>query len=648
MAAPIVYCVVSNIPASFRSADLRNYFSQFIESGGFACFHYRHRPELLQVGEVQKPCGTGQGGEKAAGKPGPFPAGEAGGLVDRTPRTRCCLATVQADRVERFMKMYSGTQWVDPDGNWLGSCCVIRRVRVSSETDPNSFPYRTKKELKNKKAQSEIFTHDDLRRLPELNPPALMPNGNVGTPVKVFLELIQACRLPPRLIKKLGLKFPKTGSNRRYGNVPFEYWDTETIEEEEAVYTATGAEISGRGTSPVGNQKKLAKEIKSNEQNEQRNEEEEEEEDDDDEGEESHSDDVNRENAKKNLNCISPSRIKRQRDANINRALVIVVSSSHSANELHLAIDHNCMGGGCRHQILQLLLSKSCFIVRLKCADYTRNLMDKIKGRHRALDSSVWICAAWRKLKKHLTVKGSCCFKFSNVLISLEQDNDTCEEWERHEALHEDVTNQERTEERLFEEEIELKWEKGGSGLVFYTDAQYWQEEKGDFDEQTADDWDVDMSIYYDKDGGDKDARDYVQMRLEQRLREGLEDGSVTNQRIGNFEQYTKGIGRKVMEKQGWKEGLGLGSCSSGMAEALDAEGQNPKCRRGLGYHGEKLQTFVGKKRRREAEVVISTIYDQPEEIDRGDSLLRRQPPTSMKYRPEVTFVRRSADSKQM
>ena len=41
------------------------------------------------------------------------------------------------------------------------------------------------------------------------------------------------------------------------------------------------------------------------------------------------------------------------------------------------------------------------------------------------------------------------------------------------------MTRQERTTERLFEEEIELKWEKGGSGLVFYTDAQFWQEEEG-------------------------------------------------------------------------------------------------------------------------------------------------------------------------
>lgn len=84
-----------------------------------------------------------------------------------------------------------------------------------------------------------------------------------------------------------------------------------------------------------------------------------------------------------------------------------------------------------------------------------------------------------------------------------------------------------------------------------------------DFDEQTADDWDVDMSIYYDKgmcaffslsspwpglfnsallhtDGGDMDARDSVRMRYEKRLRDGLEDTSGYNQSIGSFERFTK------------------------------------------------------------------------------------------------------------
>lgn len=38
------------------------------------------------------------------------------------------------------------------------------------------------------------------------------------------------------------------------------------------------------------------------------------------------------------------------------------------------------------------------------------------------------------------------------------------EDWERHEALQHDDH-----EEYLYEQEIELKWEKGGSGLVFWT-----------------------------------------------------------------------------------------------------------------------------------------------------------------------------------
>lgn len=41
-------------------------------------------------------------------------------------------------------------------------------------------------------------------------------------------------------------------------------------------------------------------------------------------------------------------------------------------------------------------------------------------------------------------------------------------------------------------------------------------------------------------DGGDMDARDYVRIRYEKRLREGLEDTSGHNQSIGSFERFTK------------------------------------------------------------------------------------------------------------
>ena len=52
------------------------------------------------------------------------------------------------------------------------------------------------------------------------------------------------------------------------------------------------------------------------------------------------------------------------------------------------------------------------------------------------------------------------------------------------------------------------------------------------------------MSIYYEKDGGDKDARDFATMRRDMRRREGVEDLTIAGQsfenKIGAFEQHTK------------------------------------------------------------------------------------------------------------
>uniref|UniRef100_A0A383Z5U6 G patch domain-containing protein 3 n=1 Tax=Balaenoptera acutorostrata scammoni TaxID=310752 RepID=A0A383Z5U6_BALAS len=496
-----VYLIVSGIPAELRSAQLRSYFSQFREQRdcGFLCFHYRHRPERAPpqaaTDSILTPIRQGLGQTS-------LNDARTLSTQDSAPaqtRTCCCVISVRGPtQAQRFLRMYSGRRWLDSQGTWLPGRCLIRRLRLPTEASGlDSFPFKTRKELQSRKAESEAFTLADLRQLPELNPPVLMPSGNVGTPLRVFLELIRACRLPPRIITQLQLQFPKTGSSRRYGNVPFKYEDSETVEQEELVYTAEGEEIP-QGTC-------LA-DVPANPCGEPEEEEEEE--------EESHSDD----------------------------------------------------------------------------------------------------------------------------------DDDRGEEWERHEALHEDVTRQERTTERLFEEEIELKWEKGGSGLVFYTDAQFWQEEEGDFDEQTADAWDVDMSVYYDADGGDKDARDSVRIRLERRLRDGQEAGSVIGHQMGTFERHTKGIGRKVMERQGWAEGQGLGSGCSGVPEALDSDGQHPRCKRGLGYHGEKLQPFGQPKRPRGTGLgLISTIYDEPLPQDQGESLLRRQPPTSMKFRTDMAFVRGSS-----
>lgn len=161
----------------------------------------------------------------------------------------------------------------------FGKRCVITATSdlFVILSDDGSFPYKTKYEQRHRVSFTECFTEADLKSLSELNPPALMQNGNVGTPVKVFLQLIQSCRLPPRLIRKLGLTFPKTSSNRRYGNVPFQYQDSWTLPAiEETVLTAAGHEISGPGAfaAPPSGRRKLADHTETTETDEPQKEEE--------------------------------------------------------------------------------------------------------------------------------------------------------------------------------------------------------------------------------------------------------------------------------------------------------------------------------------------------------------------------------------
>ncbi|CAF1108849.1 unnamed protein product [Brachionus calyciflorus] len=225
---------------------------------------------------------------------------------------------------------------------------------------------------------------------------------------------------------------------------------------------------------------------------------------------------------------------------------------------------------------------------------------------------------------------------------------DELEDWERHESLHDDVTKQDRTSPYLFEDEIELKWEKGGSGLVFYTDENFWKDyENKDFDAETADDWDLDMRVYYEGDG-DKDAVDLIEMRKQDMLRNGVKrdliDDFKNSKQLNSFKKFKKqekndkkyleinSFARRQMEKFGWKEGQSIGlPVRSGLREPLDAsDGKNPLDKSGFGYHGEKIDKNyliqLKKERdlrlRRESDFFIGSKYDT--NLNKPDSLLTR------------------------
>lgn len=321
------FVLVSNIPSGFHSSDLRNFFSDFVESEKFHCFHFRHRPQSEIL--VLKPAIRNlQDDQKKLQKIG---------SKYLTANPVCCILRCEnvREKVE-IVKKYHFQHWIDGKDNMLSERCVIVVVKLDPSLESSVIP----SVLATPSKVEVVLSKDKVENMMELKPPMLMPKGNIGTPTKYFLNLINTCQLPSKLIGKLGLRFTKSKSNRKYGSVPFDYGTT-----------------------------------------------------------------VSR-------NC--KEEIDHQITANTNA----------------------------------------------KASDFTEDLNEKLDEEE--------------------------------------------EEWDRHEALHNDVTEQERNKERLFEEEEEVVWEKGGPGIVWYTDAQIWREAEGDFDEQTADDWDVDFSVYHEKDGGDK------------------------------------------------------------------------------------------------------------------------------------------------
>lgn len=327
--------MIFNIPPTFHVSDLRSFFSSAIESEKFfKCFHFRHRPQKELVRELKIN----------------FPSQDSSKTVTYSKSPMFSKALVQDavcsiveclgnDSMALFLKRYHFENWTTGFSTILLARCIIAEVVVVN--DSVSLPYDTL-QISNSKVLLQMPA-DKCKSMIEFSPPMLMPKGNVGTPMQHFKNLIRRCQLPSKMIKKLGLNFPKQ-KTRKYGHVHYDYGSNQT--------NSTGGELKDL----------LA-----------------------------------------NAEAHSPSHATTSHTQRVN-----------------------------------------------------------------------------------------------------EPTDEEEEEWDRHENLHDDVDEQSRAKERLYEEEMEVVWEKGGPGLVWYTDAQYWKQQAGDFDEETSDDWDVDYSVYFEENGGDK------------------------------------------------------------------------------------------------------------------------------------------------
>ncbi|GAU97754.1 hypothetical protein RvY_08994 [Ramazzottius varieornatus] len=501
-----VLLLIRNIPLQFHSKDLRAFFSSAIEQDTFACFQYRHRPEKIDESTFKDP---------ESAKSQSVGSSEAS---KKEKKTFCCFVKVRSVRISELVR-YNGQNWTSEKQQLLPSRCHIVHIKMAGDVEgtaearmlKQSSKYLTRAERRAEQQyhlQFQSLREADVDALIEMKPPPLFPQGNVGTPTKYFLQLIQRCSMPSSLIGRLGLKFPKGLKNRKFGQVSFDYGSERRYD-------------GGEG---------------------------------DDEEEEEGNNEIPR------------------------------VDSSFDES----------------HQPL-----------------------------------------VWFEKKKH----------GDNA-----QGEDELEDWERYEASNDDVTTHERNKERLFEDEAEVVWEKGGPGIVWNMDANFWKEQAGgsDLDEAT-DDFDVDTSQYYEPESdrpGDKDARDYMQIRRESTMRGGT-SGSLFRQSApgtssrkvseGEFGKY--GIGQHVLEKHGWTKGEGVGKWRKGIVDPLEGEGQLPHQKQGLGFYGDALSRRGPPDRGRQmpeisrqamlepgqSGVLITSKYDAK---DTGDTLKQRADHSRLKYRP--------------
>ena len=209
------YVLVSNIPPSLHTSDLRKFFTDFVETEKFTCFHYRHRPEKGKVSESVEVGAPGASRELS------YSAKTCGRVHSTQTKTgervsNCCIVQLSPRHVSKFLSKYHRKHWLDSREEEMPACCFVSKVKMPD--------WGSEQNVVADDSESVTYVRSDLLNLPELKPPNLMPRGNVGTSTKYFLQAIKECRLPARLVGKLKLEFPQS-RNRKFGSVPFDYDD---------------------------------------------------------------------------------------------------------------------------------------------------------------------------------------------------------------------------------------------------------------------------------------------------------------------------------------------------------------------------------------------------------------------------------------
>jgi len=139
-----VYAFIANIPSFYHSADLRNYFSQFTEQGGFDCFHFRHRPETVRSHTDSTDthlCDSDAGGQQASSPVNGDKSSDKSSAVIQRGKRFCCVVRLRQSKFVELVRMYHRKCWLDRKGESIRSLCYISKIKVADDADgENVFP----------------------------------------------------------------------------------------------------------------------------------------------------------------------------------------------------------------------------------------------------------------------------------------------------------------------------------------------------------------------------------------------------------------------------------------------------------------------------------------------------------------------------
>lgn len=114
------YIIVNNIPPFYHSSDLRNYFSQFVESEAFICFHFKHRPEVKAGLKPTEIDGT---------------ANEPTDCSSKTVKTFCCVAKIKSEETNNFLKSYNKKHWLNEKNESIPALCYVSKIKVQDDSN---------------------------------------------------------------------------------------------------------------------------------------------------------------------------------------------------------------------------------------------------------------------------------------------------------------------------------------------------------------------------------------------------------------------------------------------------------------------------------------------------------------------------------